>query len=412
MIPSSRRFMSSHFPLSAPEGKARNKRTRSRAGSYTFLHPTLPPPPSRAQNESGRARGSPPASQLYRPLAGRRQRPPPHPARRAQRPHRGLQGHFPNHFSAGPAAPEALVGDASGKARRPATPCPSLATATLGWRGPRRRPPRSLRRPRSPRRGPQRGSGAPFGLGGRRDPGRGSTGGPCLHHQVPCFRPSPRVPPSPRRPSLCLPACRAGPTAPGSGPWRSARPLPGTGRPGRGDSRGRRGPRAAHSPRAAGRRAKPESGFGGAGRGRVHPSPHGSRAGWWLSGEWRTASPCTAPGGAARGAGPPCELLLPPLLLPPPSPPLQLDWTLRSGVGMGAHNRPSPRALRSPRPGPAPASAPAAGPGTPPRVSGRGRRLAGAGRPRPQPPAPPPAGAGGDPSVAPGWPPPSVGWAE
>lgn len=273
VIPSSRRFMSSHFPLSAPEGKARNKRTRSRAGSYTFLHPTLPPPPSRAQNESGRARGSPPASQLYRPLAGRRQRPPPHPARRAQRPHRGLQGHFPNHFSAGPAAPEALVGDASGKARRPATPCPSLATATLGWRRPRRRPPRSLRRPRSPRRGPQRGSGAPCGLGGRRDPGRGSTGGPCLHHQVPCFRPSPRVPPSPRRPSLCLPACRAGPTAPGSGPWRSARPLPGTGRPGRGDSRGRRGPRAAHSPRAAGRRAKPESGFGGAGRGPSPPQP-------------------------------------------------------------------------------------------------------------------------------------------
>lgn len=309
------------------------------------------------------------------------------------------------------------MGDASGKARRPAPPCPSLATATLRWRGPLRRPPRPLRHSRSPRRGPPRASGAPRGLGEAREAGATPEGAAREGHVYTTKFPA-SAPARASLPPLGGPASaylHAGQARLHRGMGHGGQHGHFLGRDGRaaatraGDEA--QGPNTALGRRGGGPNPSPASAGPAGARG--HPSPHRSRAGWWLSGEWRAASPCTAPGGAARGAGPLCELLLlPPLQMPPPSPPLQLGWTLRPGVGMGAHSRPSPRASRSPRPGPAPASAPAAGPGTPPRVSGRGRRLAGAGRPRPQPPAPPPVGAGGDQTVVRGWPPPSVGWAE
>lgn len=232
-----------------------------------------------------------------------------HPPRagRAQRPRRGLQGHFPTSLlprgwgrrwacSSGGAGE---TGERGG--RRPAPPHPSLTTATPSRRGP------------PPGRGPQvpapppvpetltaePGRGAPGTESGTREAGAtpegAAWGGPCLHRQVLCFRPGPRIPPAPRRPGCCLPACRAGPTAPGSEPWRSGRLIPGTGRPGRGDSRGRRGPRAKRSPRAT--RAAGQARVGARG----HPSPRRSRAGWWLSSRRRAASPCTAPGRGCEG---------------------------------------------------------------------------------------------------------------
>lgn len=76
------RFAGSHFPLRLHQKETRGTNTLEVvAGSYTFLHPTLPPPPGRARDESRRAPGSPPASQLYRQLAGGEQGPPPPPAR-------------------------------------------------------------------------------------------------------------------------------------------------------------------------------------------------------------------------------------------------------------------------------------------------------------------------------------------
>lgn len=131
-------------PQLAPEGKARSKCAGSGAGGYTFPHPALPPPPGRAQDESGRARGSPPASQLYRLLAGEPGlHRPPH-ARRAQRTGRGLQGHSPpitspgDRAGAGPAARQASCGEGGGEGEAAGSP-----TALPDHRGsrPARAPP-------------------------------------------------------------------------------------------------------------------------------------------------------------------------------------------------------------------------------------------------------------------------------
>lgn len=237
------------------------------AGGYTFPHPALPPPPGPAQDESGRARGSPPASQLYLLLAG-------NGASAAPRLHAGpkdpvgaSKGISPHHFSRGPGGRRACSSE--GVVRRgrrggrggplPHIPArPPRPPAREGTSRPR--PPSSLRPPPPPVPEPRAaargrgslGAGAPRWRPARPRKGQRVAGGPCLHRQVPRFRPGPRIPSLRSRPGSCLPACLAGPTAPGSEPWRPGRPLPGTGRPGRGDPRGRRGPRAARSPGAAG----------------------------------------------------------------------------------------------------------------------------------------------------------------
>lgn len=89
-------FTGSHFPL-----RRHQKETRGTDALEAGLAATPSPPRPAAAAPPGPGQaaarpGSPPAAQLYRRLAGRGPGPPPPPqARRAQRPRRGLLGHFP-----------------------------------------------------------------------------------------------------------------------------------------------------------------------------------------------------------------------------------------------------------------------------------------------------------------------------
>lgn len=245
-----------------------------------------PPPPARTQgpeNGSGPPRAFPP-HHFSRGPGRRRACSSAGVVRRGRRGGRG--GRLPH----SPARPPWLPAGEGASRPRPPHPCthppplvlepPAAAPGrgALGAGAPRRRPAR-------PRKG-QRGGGAVFTPPSSPLP------------------PRPAHPSLPSRPGCCLPACRAGPTAPGSEPWRSGRPLPGTGQPGRGDPRGRRGPRAARSPGAAGaagqarvrlRRGRSES--------EATPAPAGPGPGGGLRSGQRAASPCTAPGRSCEGRG-------------------------------------------------------------------------------------------------------------
>lgn len=341
--------------LALPLGWRRGAERARRERSWRLQLPA--PRPAGPGTSRGAPGAAPPASQLYLPPAGATG-PPPHPhARRAQRPGRASKGISPPHSSrcgradAGPAALGALGGSGTGRARRPAPPHPFPTTATPGRRGPPPgRGPTSLPTPEA---------------GARRDPGRGTVRGPCLHRRVPRLRPGPRVPPRPRRAAPAY--LHAGQARLHRGVSHGGQDGHFLGRDGRaaairaGDEA--RGPRAARGRR--GRPAKPESGVGGAGRSPRPPQPRR------VPGR-RRAQRRAAGRVSMHRAGEGCEPLL---LGRSPAAWARARWP--PGAGVGAHSRPSRerRASRACRARPAPAR-----PG--PRARARPRGPAGDPAPR------------------------------
>lgn len=207
------------FPSVCTGRKRAEQRAESGAGAYPFLSPPcLLRPPGR--DEPGRARG---------PLSGvggvgrdkDLHRCPPLARTRAPRTSRASKGISPHHFFPGDGPARGLLlgrGTRGGRLGQQRTFSPPRTTGTPDPRGPPpgRGPPGPFTAPTPPPRpGPRGRAGRPGGgergAGGRRDPGRGSVRGnwglgerPCLHRQVPRFRPGPRIPPAPRRPGSCL----------------------------------------------------------------------------------------------------------------------------------------------------------------------------------------------------------------
>ena len=256
------------FPSVCTGRKRSDKRAESGAGAYPFLSPPclLRPP--------GRARARPGAPLSGVAGVGRDQglhRRPPLARTRAPRASRASKGISPHHFFPGDGPARGLLlgrGTRGGRRGQQRTfrPPPDHRDSRPARAASGPRPPRSLHGPHPT---PETGAAGPGRAPRRRRARRGRPARPRKGQRseelgvggaavfTPPSSPLPPRPAHPSRPSaagfLPVPACRAGPTAPGSEPWRSGRPLPGTGRPGRGDPRGRRGPRAARSPpRAAG----------------------------------------------------------------------------------------------------------------------------------------------------------------
>lgn len=204
-----------------PSVGTRRKRAEQTRWKWSWqLH--LPPPrpasaAPRAPDQSGRARGSPPASQLYCPLAGAArglQRPPPAPGPRERA---GPPRAFPHITSprgwagAGPAAREAPGAEDAGRAKRrhphgPLDPLPAGAASR-----PRPQLPAPFR-PRDPGRGAARG--APGAASAAREAGATPEG--AAEGEGAVFTPpSSPLPPRPGHPSLpsaagFLPTCMPG----------------------------------------------------------------------------------------------------------------------------------------------------------------------------------------------------------